>query len=138
MASKADEPEKKAEADLPVTGDYDAASEGSLEPAGATQVPVSSTPAPAGKGKATATSLPHTRAGGWWTALIAGALLLVLLLIFIIQNQDTTRILVLFWEWNIPLGVALLAAAILGILIAACIGGVRILQLRRAARKGLQ
>ncbi|AEF40036.1 hypothetical protein AS9A_1587 [Hoyosella subflava DQS3-9A1] len=57
---------------------------------------------------------------------------------FILQNLATTTIFVLFWEWDMPVGVALLGAAILGILIAACIGGVRILQLRRTARKGLR
>lgn len=77
----------------------------------------------------------HTRAGSWWTALIVGALVLAMLLAFIIQNSDPTLINFLVWEWNLPLGVALLGAAILGILLAACFAGIRILQLRRAARK---
>jgi uncharacterized integral membrane protein len=77
----------------------------------------------------------HTRAGGWWSALIVGALVLVVLLVFILQNTNTQQIKVLFWEWNMPLGVALLGSAILGILLAACIGGIRIYQLRRAAKR---
>ncbi|GGC60821.1 hypothetical protein GCM10011410_11620 [Hoyosella rhizosphaerae] len=71
-------------------------------------------------------------------ALIIGALLLIALLVFILQNLETQTIFVLFWEWEMPLGVALLGAAILGVLLTATIGGVRIMQLRRQARKGLR
>lgn len=137
MASKSEDPRQDSGAPLPDSGGEPTYSAGSYEATGATSLPAagsegSSTPATSKPGPQ---KVPHTRAGAWWTALIAGTLLLVLLLVFIIQNQESTRIMVLFWEWNMPLGVALLAAAILGVLIAVCIGGVRILQLRRAARK---
>lgn len=84
--------------------------------------------APAGK------DVMHTRAGSWWTSLIVGALLLIMLLVFILQNGDDAPIRFLVWTWDIPLGVGLLGAAILGVLLAATIGGIRILQLRRAAK----
>lgn len=78
----------------------------------------------------------HTRAGSWWTALIVGALFLAMLLAFILQNLDKAPIRFLFWRWEgVPLGVSLLGAAILGVLLTACFGGIRIMQLRRAAKK---
>ncbi|WP_024796724.1 LapA family protein [Tomitella biformata] len=76
-----------------------------------------------------------TRTGRAWTGLIVGAIILVLLLVFIIQNLDSVRLNVLAWEWNLPIGVAILFAAIIGALLAGLIGGARILQLRRAAKK---
>ena len=101
----------------------------------------SATTAPASQakqGKQPKQALPHSRAGSWWTALIIGAALLIVLLVFILQNLDSHPIQILFWQWEMPLGVALLGAAILGVLITATIGGIRILQLRRQARKGLR
>lgn len=77
----------------------------------------------------------HTRTGRAWTGLIVGAVVLVLLLVFILQNLDSTQVNVLFWEWNLPIGVAVLFAAIVGALLAGLIGGARIAQLRRAAKK---
>ncbi|MBB3038605.1 LapA family protein [Hoyosella altamirensis] len=144
MASKSGEPSKDHGTPQPDLDDTQSGYEGWSEPEemadlpqSGSELPVSATSTPP-HGKAHSTALPHTRAGAWWSALIIGALLLILLLVFILQNLASTTIFVLFWEWDMPLGVALLGAAILGILIAACIGGVRILQLRRTARKGLR
>ncbi len=61
-----------------------------------------------------------------------------MLLVFILQNLDTQTIHILVWQMDMPVGVALLGAAILGVLITATIGGIRIMQLRRQARKGLR
>lgn len=77
----------------------------------------------------------NTRAGRAWVGLIVGAIILVLLLVFIIQNLDSARLHLFVWEWNLPIGVAVLFSVIIGALLAGLIGGTRILQLRRAAKK---
>ncbi|MBC2681764.1 LapA family protein [Corynebacterium anserum] len=76
-------------------------------------------------------------AGSTWVALIIGALLLILLLVFILQNQQSVRLQMFVWEVNFPIGVGMLIAAIIGALIMALVGGVRMVQLRRqvTARK---
>ena len=71
-----------------------------------------------------------TKAGAMWTALI-------LLLIFIAQNTTTTPFQFLGWHWSLPLGVAILFAAVAGGLITVAVGAVRIFQLRRAAKHNL-
>jgi uncharacterized integral membrane protein len=91
---------------------------------------------------ATATPAPEsavkfTRAAALWTAMIVGFVILILLLVFILQNTDSTRIHFLFWEWNLPVGVAILLAAVCGGLLTVAAGTARIVQLRRAAKKNL-
>ena len=76
-----------------------------------------------------------TRAAALWSALIVGFLVLIVLLIFIAQNTDSGTFHFLGWNWSLPLGVALLAAAVLGGLVTTLAGVVRIVQLRRAAKK---
>jgi uncharacterized integral membrane protein len=76
-----------------------------------------------------------TRAGALWTALIFGFLILILLLVFITQNMESMSFTFLGWHWSLPLGVAMLLAAIGGGLLTVTVGTVRILQLRRAAKK---
>lgn len=77
-----------------------------------------------------------TTAGGTWTALIIGAILLIVLLAFIMQNGESVTLHLFAWDLNFPLGVGMLLAAILGALIMACVGGIRMLQLRRQIKKG--
>jgi uncharacterized integral membrane protein len=79
-----------------------------------------------------------TRAGALWSALAVGFLILVLLLVFIVQNGDSATIHMFGWAWQLPVGVALLLAAIAGGLLTFLAGSVRILQLRRAAKKNLR
>ncbi len=81
---------------------------------------------------------PPLRGGkisGLWVGLILSAIVLLFLLIFILQNNVPTQIKFLGAEGTLPVGVALLFAAALGVLLVAIPGGGRILQLRRAARK---
>ena len=75
-------------------------------------------------------------AGSTWVGLIIGAVILVLLLVFILQNGDSVQLHMFVWQWNFPIGVGMLIAAVAGALIAACVGTVRILQLRHQVRKG--
>ena len=79
-----------------------------------------------------------TRAGALWTALAGGFVVLILLLVFVMQNTNTTPIHMFGWAWQLPVGVALLLAAIAGGLLTFLVGTVRILQLRRAAKKNLR
>ncbi|NLU81518.1 lipopolysaccharide assembly protein LapA domain-containing protein [Rhodococcus sp. HNM0569] len=77
----------------------------------------------------------HTRAAATWTGLVIGILVLIVLLIFILQNLESTDIQIFGWHGTLPLGVLLLLAAIAGAVIMALAGGIRILQVRRAARR---
>jgi uncharacterized integral membrane protein len=76
-----------------------------------------------------------TRAGALWSALIVGFLILILLLIFITQNTTSTTLTFFGWHWSLPLGVAILLAAVGGGLLTVAVGTARILQLRRVAKK---
>jgi lipopolysaccharide assembly protein A len=78
---------------------------------------------------------PRTRVGAVWAGIIASAVVLIVLLTFIVQNGHPVEISFLGWVATLPTGVALLAAAVAGILIVAVPGASRMLQLRRAARK---
>ncbi|WP_166971256.1 LapA family protein [Brevibacterium atlanticum] len=84
--------------------------------------------------------LPSTQAGpgmsaGMWVSLILGAIIVVLLLIFILQNNVPAEFEYFGWQFELPLGVAMLFAAIGGILIAGIIGSVRIFVLNRKLKK---
>jgi uncharacterized integral membrane protein len=76
-----------------------------------------------------------TRAGALWSALIVGFLILILLLIFIAQNTASTPFTFFGWHWSLPLGVAILLAAVGGGLLTVAVGTARIVQLRRTAKK---
>ncbi|HEX5145127.1 MAG TPA: lipopolysaccharide assembly protein LapA domain-containing protein [Mycobacterium sp.] len=94
-------------------------------------------PAPSGDAPAHA---PHpargvSRAAAMWVALIFGFLILIVLLIFIAQNTESTAFQFLGWHWSLPLGVAILFAAVAGGLITVAVGAVRIFQLRRTAKR---
>lgn len=80
--------------------------------------------------------LRRSRTGGAWVGVVVSALLLVVLVIFIAQNTEDAQISFLWWEGSAPLAVALLIAAVTGIVITALIGTLRIWQLRRRVRRG--
>jgi uncharacterized integral membrane protein len=81
-------------------------------------------------------AIRRSRTGGLWVGLVLAALVLLLLLVFILQNGRPVQISFFALEGALPLGVALLLAATAGILLVAIPGSLRILQLRRAARRG--
>jgi uncharacterized integral membrane protein len=87
---------------------------------------------PAAAGRAT---VARTGIGGIWVAVIIAAWVLVFLLIFVLQNPDRVYVFFLGAAGTLPLGVAMLFAAIAGALVVALIGSARILQLRRTARR---
>ena len=86
-------------------------------------------------GTAPAPAVRRSRTGGLWVGLILSALVLLLLLVFILQNGEPVQISFFALQGVLPTGVALLLAAIAGILLVAIPGSIRILQLRRAARR---
>jgi uncharacterized integral membrane protein len=77
----------------------------------------------------------RTRAGAVWAGIIVSAIVLIVLLTFIVQNSNPVEIYFLAWVISLPAGVALLGAAVAGILIVAIPGASRMSQLRRAARR---
>lgn len=81
------------------------------------------------------TAKKHSRAGAAWVALVVAAVVMIFLLIFIVQNSDPAQVRYFGFEGTLPLGVAMLFAAIAGALTAGLLGTVRILQLRARARR---
>jgi uncharacterized integral membrane protein len=76
--------------------------------------------------------------GGWWVASALFALTLLLLLIFILENGQRADIGFFGAHGHLPLGIALLLAAILGVLLVVIPGTGRIIQLRMLARRHRQ
>jgi lipopolysaccharide assembly protein A len=79
--------------------------------------------------------VPRTRTGAAFKALIAGAIVLILLLVFILENTQSVKIRYFGASGNLPLGVALLIAAVGGALLVGIVGVARILQLRRHVKR---
>lgn len=73
--------------------------------------------------------------GGTWIALILGALILIMLLIFILQNNVPADFAYLGWTFTLPLGVAMLLAAIAGMLVMGLFGSVRLIKVSHRVRK---
>jgi putative membrane protein len=76
-----------------------------------------------------------TRTSMVWTMVGIGVVLLVAILVFILQNSQRVRVRFLMVNGTIPLGVALLFAALLGALLVLVAGAARVLQLRVVARR---
>lgn len=75
-------------------------------------------------------AVPRSRAGGLWVAGVAFAVVLLLLLIFVLENGQRAEVSFFGAHGHLPMGVALLLAAVFGILLVALPGTARILQLR--------
>jgi lipopolysaccharide assembly protein A len=82
-----------------------------------------------------ATPAPRTRTGRAFNLLVAGAIVLILLLVFILENTQSVKISYFGASGHLPLGVALLLAAIGGALIVGIVGAARIVQLRRHVKR---
>jgi uncharacterized integral membrane protein len=78
---------------------------------------------------------PTTKTGIAFSAIIAGAIVLILLLVFILENTQSVKISFFGAGGHLPLGVALLLAAIGGALLTGIVGAARILQLRRHVKR---
>ena len=80
-------------------------------------------------------TIEPTRTSMVWTMVGIGVVLLVAILVFILQNSQRVRVRFLMVEGTLPLGVALLFAALLGALLVLAAGAARVLQLRVVARR---
>jgi uncharacterized integral membrane protein len=87
------------------------------------------------QGQAMVPEFRPTRISGTWAAVVVAAVVLIFLLIFILQNLITVTVNLLGFSWAMPLGVAMLFAAIAGAILVALVGTARILQLRRYAKR---
>lgn len=91
------------------------------------------TPAPADQ--RSDRTVPTTRLSSVWLAVAPGLALLVAIIVFIVENLQNVQVAFFGAHWTLPLGVDLLLAAVLGGLVVFLLGSLRILQLRRAARR---
>jgi uncharacterized integral membrane protein len=80
-------------------------------------------------------TIEPTRTSMVWTMVGIGVILLVAILVFILQNGQGVRVRFLMANGTLPLGVALLFAALLGALLVLVAGAARVLQLRVVARR---
>jgi uncharacterized integral membrane protein len=108
-----------ADAPPPVTGTP-------RQPHSAPSEPVSTSPRPHPTGR--------TRISATWVAVIVATLVLVMLLVFILQNTESVEVSYFTAEGTMPLGVALLLAAVGGVLLAGLVASLRIWQLRHRLR----
>jgi len=76
----------------------------------------------------------HTRASGLWATVVVALVLLFALAVFILENGRHVRVSYFGAHGTLPLGIALLFAAIFGGLVVVFAGTARILQLRRRSR----
>jgi len=79
-----------------------------------------------------------TRASAAWVATGVALLLLVLLIVFILENSTRVEVQFLGMSGTIPLGMALLIAAVGGGVVVAIAGVARVTQLRMNARRTRQ
>jgi uncharacterized integral membrane protein len=96
------------------------------------------TSTPTGHGDAQAPParpVPRSRVGGLWVAAVVFSLVLLLLLIFVLENGQRAEVSFFGTHAHLPMGVALLLAAVFGILLVALPGTARILQLRLLGRR---
>lgn len=76
-----------------------------------------------------------TRVSAVWVATAAALVLLILLIVFVLQNSTKVEVHFLGLSGTIPLGMALLIAAVGGGVVVAIAGGARVAQLRMNARR---
>jgi uncharacterized integral membrane protein len=81
---------------------------------------------------------PQSRTGVLWTALAIAGVVLVFLLIFVAQNFAPVTVHFLGLQFSLPIGLALLFAAIVGGVLVWLAGTARMIQMRRAAKKARQ
>lgn len=107
----------------PESTSYDAAAGQSVPPATPT-APPATPPTPRNP-------LRRSRTSAVWIGVIVFAVVLVLLLIFILQNTQPVQVSYFGASGEVSLAVAMLLAAVAGVLLAAIAGSLRIWQLRR-------
>jgi uncharacterized integral membrane protein len=121
---------ERSSSDLPERpGDWaDVADTPATEPANAPESPRRAT-------RPGSSAPPTTKTGVAFGSLMAGAVVLILLLVFILENTQSVKVSFFGASGHLPLGVALLLAAIGGALLVGIVGAARIVQLRRHVRR---
>ncbi|MET7991336.1 lipopolysaccharide assembly protein LapA domain-containing protein [Amycolatopsis sp. NPDC005232] len=76
-----------------------------------------------------------TRVSGAWIAAVVAIVLLAFLLVFILQNLDSVTVHFLGMSGSLPIGIAMLLAALGGMVVIALVAGARIMQLKKAGRR---
>jgi uncharacterized integral membrane protein len=84
---------------------------------------------------APAQPVQRTRAASFWVSVVVTALILIALIIFLAQNSHQISVHFLGWSGHISQAVALLIAAVCGALLVAIPASIRVVQLRRGAKK---
>lgn len=111
----------------------------SVEPAppngAVSEAPPSQRPLPQDQDRTGHSVVKRSRFGELWIGLIIAAVILVLLLVFVLQNSQTVQVDYFGLTGQLPLAVAILLGVAAGALLVALPGTVRILQLRKAARR---
>jgi uncharacterized integral membrane protein len=100
--------------------------------AGTTREPA--VPAPVSAHSGAATGL-RTRTSATFISLVAGTVLLILLIVFLLENTQRAKVTFFGATGHLPLGLALLLAAVAGALIVGLVGAARIAQLRRRVKR---
>jgi uncharacterized integral membrane protein len=126
-------PQPALGADLPAPGELAPGTTGT--PPAPTAPDSAARPQPAPAPAAPPLKIKRTRISGLWVALGFFAVVLLLLLIFILQNGAKVDISYMGAHGHLPLGVALLLAAVCGVLLVILAGAARISQLRTVARR---
>ena len=105
------------------------------QPAPGTPPPGVQQPGPAAPPPLPQHKIRPTRLSGLWFAVVFFAVVLLFLLIFILQNGRAVDISYLGMHGHLPLGVALLLAAVCGALLTILAAAARISQLHAVARR---
>ena len=105
------------------------------QPAPVTPPSAAQQPGPAAPRPLPQHKIRPTRLSGLWFAVVFFAVVLLFLLIFILQNAREVGISYLGMHGHLPLGVALLLAAVTGVLLTILAGVARISQLHAVARR---
>ncbi|HLI16059.1 MAG TPA: lipopolysaccharide assembly protein LapA domain-containing protein [Acidimicrobiales bacterium] len=94
-------------------------------------------PAPTSRPEASSAPEPpaRTRTSALWVAIVATLVILAVLIVFILENGQHVKVSFFGAHGHLPLGVALLAAAVVGGLFVVLVGAARIVQLRLRHRR---
>ncbi|WP_247043965.1 LapA family protein [Arthrobacter rhizosphaerae] len=76
-----------------------------------------------------------TRTGMLWAAVATSLAVMVVMIVFILQNQDYIQVRFFGLIGSVPVGIALVIAAVGGGILVAISGAARIVQLRSATRR---
>jgi len=79
--------------------------------------------------------IQRSRMGAAWITIAFTLVLGLLMLVFILQNDDDVSLQLLWADFDVPLGVAVLLGMILGGLLVVLVTAARLTQVRLAARR---